>query len=375
MLTSITTAMKIRQQIIESELLNSGDDENDYSIHYAFADENDMNDALIDTYEEIFYGILCSGLTEKTRLSFTSSNSSFSECVRNHNHHSLTFLPNTSHVSDDLHCWKDEDFADNNKKPISSSSTEGDYFFTSCTFTGLTSANNGGAILFTLSGTLTITLSTFTSCSSNTPLPYDYRGGGAVCLESGTLRASSTLFISCTSVSYAGGLLAQTGCKSSSVLFCTFKCCTSRWGGGLMTFLGPTSSLLSSRFISCTGAVSGGGFYHDCDTQHGSLFISDTLFAHNCADSVSDGFSYRGGDGFENYRSAVYPSNYSFLFFTQNIAKKNVGHDITSNLTALPEGSIVLCFTTTAENSFCNAGTDQHDWLPLGAFQFINGNS
>ena len=35
-----------------------------------------------ETITEYFYGIICSGLTDKTKLSFSSSNSSFSNCVR-----------------------------------------------------------------------------------------------------------------------------------------------------------------------------------------------------------------------------------------------------------------------------------------------------
>ena len=133
-----------------------------------------------------------------------------------------------------------------------------------------------------------------------------------------------------------------------------------------MTFWGPKSSVFSSRFFSCTGDIAGGGFYHDCTTEDGSLLISDCLFTHNCADSRNDSHLYRGGGGFENHRSSLYSSKYCFIFFHANIAKKGIGHDITSNVHPMPEGSVIHCFTTTAENSFCNAGTDQHVWLPLG---------
>ena len=311
------------------------------------------------------YGILCSGLTDKAKLSFTSSNSSFTECVRDHNPHYLTSSPNAYDVTDNLHLWEREVFSDNNNKPISSLSIEGDYSFTSCTFTGLTSDDiGGGAIYFTLTGHLTLISCIFEQCNARV-CNQEFLGGGAVYVESGSLVAISNTFTECSSGSFSGGLLAQTTCISSTVSLCAFISCTAQFGGGLMTYRGPPSSILSTCFITCIGSFAGGGLYHDSEKKKSSIFISDSLFINNSADDIDSSNSDIGGGGFKDYRTEDYASKYSFSFFSRNVAKKGVGHDITSNANSVPESSVAHCFTTTAENSFCNAGVDQNGWLLL----------
>ena len=227
MLTSITTAMEIRQQIIESELLNSGDDENDYSIHYAFADENDMNDALIDTYEEIFYGILCSGLTEKTRLSFTSSNSSFSECVRNHN----LKLSYNKQIAECITTHK-EHCVNTQQNPLKEGVS---HCIISCTFNSISSPVPRGGVLYlhhtsqSSTTSLTVDRCIFDTCNTTATATEVY-GGGAIYVDCGSFYLSSSIFIQCSSKSYGGAIDAYLHCERATFFYCTFLSCHAVYG-------------------------------------------------------------------------------------------------------------------------------------------------
>ena len=135
------------------------------------------------------------------------------------------------------------------------------------------------------------------------------------------------------------------------------------YGGGLMTFLGPSSSISLSRFLSCESTRAGGGMYHDgYGTAH--LTVRNSLFDNNSADTTSISHSDLGGGGFKDYRGSDYTSKYSFSFFTRNIADTNCGHDIAIRKNQLSEGNIISCFTTTAINAFSNAGDNETNWLP-----------
>ena len=249
-----------------------------------------------------------------------------------------------------------------------------DTSFTSCSFTSFFSYSNGGVIHFTFTGTLTITTCIFTECS-NDVLADDYYGGGCVCVDSGFLISHSNSFISCNSGGFGAGLLAQSDCESSVVSFCTFINCRAYHGGGLMTFLGPTSSIFASRFLLCSATWVGGAFYHDGYSLD-SLTLSDSLFKGNHAD-----FEYsfqrmrRGGGAFEDYRRYAYISTYLFSFFTQNTAAC-AGNDISIIDKSLSESSLVHCFTTASQNSLWNTESKGYvDWLPLGDMQYIKDNT
>ena len=323
-------------------------------------------------FSDSFSSILSSGLAEKTRLSFISSNSSFTECVSKNLVFSSFFSPSLfSNTECTAHPYIGCSFTQDRRPSLSTST------FISCTFTSITSTGNSAAIYFTTGSSLSIEFCLFTSCSSTVPRNEESGGGAVHITVAATLTIISTVFYKCVSSYLGGAVFAQGACKSSNISFCTFVECTGSRGGGLMTYSGPTSDIISSRFFSCSATLSGGAFYHNSGFTNSSVFITNSLFAGNTVETDSDGHAYRGGGAIENYRSVAYPSNYSFLFFHANIDKKENGHDITSNLKPMTEGSVVHCFTTTAEKSFCNAGTDQYDWLPFGVFSFsrtCNGN-
>ena len=273
--------------------------------------------------------------------------------------HSSSF---STSINDDCTApdYKECNFTTPHLTPSSSAS------FILCTFKELTSGSNGGAIYFSSTGTLSIYLSSFDNCNARVKIA-EYYGGGAVCVDSGTLVSKLNTFIHCTTTCWGGAIFGDLSCDSAYLSQCTFLHCKALFGGGLMSFYGPTSSVFSSRFISCTASQSGGGMYHDGYTTD-SLYISDCIFTNNCAEykNNSDSYQTRGGGAFEDYRTTTHTSQYSFSFFASNISPSGVGDDISIHDKELSMSSIQHCFTTTASHSLWNKKyTGFENWLPL----------
>ena len=265
---------------------------------------------LFTQFSASFSGILCSGLTEKTKLSFTSSNSSFIECVRIINPSSSNSLVSGCITTASALCVN----TSRNTLQLNH-----DHSIISCEFTSISSLVQRGGVIYLSSSsdsdtsTLRINTCLFQHC--NTTGNYVHLdGGGAIYIDSGTLLSiTSTTFLDCSTKSYGGAVYAQHNITSSVVSFCSFIKCRANHGGGFMTVYGPTSSISSSRFISCSAQRFGGSMYHDSKTAQGTLILSDSLFTNNKADSQTN--SSRGGGAFEDYRANIYKSKYSFSFF------------------------------------------------------------
>ena len=246
--------------------------------------------------------------------------------------------------------------------------------FTSCTFISLTTTDDGGAISFTSGSSLSVYQCMFISCSAP-QAEYWYHGGGAVFSNTGDiLSVKSSTFIACSTNTFGGGVLATAACKYCSVSLCSFFHCTAEHGGGVCVFLGPSSTVDSSRFCSCTasfgcGSGGGGGLYHDCQGDSG-IDASNLLFNKNAAYSTG-----RGGGGFEDYRWSQFSITFSFSFFTQNTAPNGVGKDISILNKDLSAENIQHCFTTTSSKSFYNNGEHKNDWLPLTAHSLLLNKS
>ena len=264
--------------------------------------------------------------------------------------------------------YKECTFSTPHITPSSSSAS-----FTSCTFASLTANGNGGAIYSASSGTLSIISSLFTHCSTTVGIAM-YNGGGAVCVESPSFICTSNLFLSCSSHYCGGAILAERSCASSDISLCTFINCKGSHGGGLMTFLGPSSYVSSTCFISCIGEYVGGGIYHDSFTnvQH---CIINCLFTKNSAKygNSSDSYQTRGGGAFEDFRSFNYTSQYSFSFFSRNTAPTGVGDDISIYCYELCTENIFYCFTTNIKHSLWNKQyEDYEDWLDIRTLLSLN---
>ena len=235
---------------------------------------------------------------------------------------------------------------------------------TSCIFTSLTTTDNGAAISFTQGDTLSVDLCTFSDCTAPHASGW-YNGGGAVYSTAGSLLSlTSSTFVRCSTTSFGGGLLATKDLLNVSISFCSFFHCTADPGGAVSLFYGPSSTFISSRFISCASYLAGGGIYYDCTSNSALFCLSDSLFAHNTAES--NGNPLRGGGAFEDYRYYLYTSKYSFSFFTENTAPNGKGNDISIYNNELHTENIQHCFTTTTSHSLCNTKYDGYDnWLPM----------
>ena len=294
-----------------------------------------------------------------TKISFISSNSSFTECVRttitqNLVHHSISITSNAGCASPS---YEGCTFDDTNTKqnPLSSSAS-----FAQCTFIKLTANVNGGAISFTSDSPHTVRECFFRECSTGTHSNYQ-SGGGAVCSSAGSLSVFSSRFIQCSSAGYGGAVLGTSSC-TLTVLFesIVIGCSCNRCGGGASTHFSSVADVSSCRFISCQSTRYGGGYYHNNEAGL-SVRVSNSLFLKNVA-KLND--NNRGGGGFEDCRYSTYSSKHHFLFFRENTAATNKGNDLSICNISLTAADIIHCFTTTQTHSFWNKNKHQDDWLP-----------
>ena len=240
-----------------------------------------------------------------------------------------------------------------------------------CEFNGISSPVLKGGVIY-LSNyrssepiSLTISHSSFEMCNTTGSFVAE-EGGGVIYAGCGSLSITSSSFISCQSPSYGGAILAQFNCTSSCLSHCTFISCRAHHGGSIMTEYGPTSSIFSSRFISCVADYVGGGMYHDINDVSDSVTIRKSLFTRNPADYKNEfEDKIRGGGAFEDFQEAAYGVHYFFSFFTLNVAQSGSGHDISLIKHPITQDSFTSCFTTTSINSFWNNHTHEINWLPL----------
>ena len=240
---------------------------------------------------DTFYGIICAGLTHKTELSFSSSNSSFNECERKHN-------PVYHFVSNNLNRCRDEEFA---------SDTPCQYFgqgltyssgihlfkyveFTSCSAsidhggaikcTGSTlevlsssfssctaNGNNGGALYASSLSLFSVKNSVFDSCGGN----YQVDSGGAIAFNavtSPTIRESH--FYKCKSNENSGAIDMRSSCNNQKELplqsscFIQCECFNGQWpSGGALEASGNECGYFSSVLFSYCKAIHGGALYLD----------------------------------------------------------------------------------------------------------------
>ena len=329
------------------------------------------NDLSIDT----FYGIICSGLTDKTTLSFISSNSSFTECMRNHQ---LTSSFSNNSLSCSTSPYYDCTFTPSFLPEYSTSTV-----FTSCQFSSLSSSGNGGAISYSQSGAIiTISSSQFYNCQATI--------GGAIYADSlHSLSVLFTSFVLCRATSTGSDAGGGGGAEVDAVdapLFtaCLFyQCSSGDDGGGIRTYncgydqqsqslptdssrVKDNSLVQDSRFLvcSCSGSStpSAGAilFWYNKETLGGS----DCLFSKLHV-------VHTGGAIHVFYNSHVTGSHpIRFSFFTQNTADEGKGHDFCANCN-LANTVFLNCFSTSGEKRVC---TDEDgykpglrdDWLPSG---------
>ncbi|KAH7827782.1 uncharacterized protein MONOS_7460 [Monocercomonoides exilis] len=316
-----------------------GNSENEYRFEGCFVEKVDSP----------LGGGLVEGMRSKYNH-FLALNSSYSQCVRREN----------------------ADPVIGNKSMESQVVNSGDATFVDCDFNNLSTENSsrtsGGAILFTSSGLLNVTLCRFHSC-------YSIYCGGAISsrqtgkyfviissvFDSCTCEASggcidlfyvSTFYVNCVNCSNSsikhtgGGVFIQENEHQGLVEKCNFCCCrkntTQYNGGGSIGFHSNVAAIFTDCSICC-------GY----SERHGA------------------GFGWTNGTGVSDIQVV-------FCFFSNNTAA-NIGHDVYAHegCTNITENSFVLCRSNTAANSNrVVIGTTEHDdWIPKVFFNPVFVNS
>ena len=130
-----------------------------------------MDSVCIQDSQETFYGILCSGLTQKTLSSFSAANSSFERCIREFNPHSFHshFIHQhslSSHSNDAYESNCSITNFENTCKNLTQPGKQilaGKNTFTSCSFSCKTKGN-GGALYFSPQSSQSETSLTVNKC-------------------------------------------------------------------------------------------------------------------------------------------------------------------------------------------------------------------
>ena len=318
-----------------------------------------------------FYGILCSGLTDKTILSFSSSNSSFTECVRNHH----IVLSNSDNNLNDPTCLIDG-------RQTSSPA---------CNTSSRNTLNTGSTYDFSLC--------TWNSCSVSNDA-----GGALKCTGTGTkVYLESCYFISCSAKEKGGAIHTSSihtlDVKQSVLYQCFTETTVDNQGSGAIWIydIKQKLSLSQNDFISCTSKASGGASniqlcnrsiqgenvinncnYICCNATNqspegGAIWIwenealiglENCIFSHCSSD-------YGGALRHEccGYQEQSYPIRYCFFNRNTGVFGNDVGLRLyvpTSEYAAL-----LLCFSTSDQNRIGyhvnnNWASTNVDWLPSG---------
>ena len=322
------------------------------------------------------HAILSLGLTEKTKLSFSSSNSSFTECVRKHEiiTVSSSFLANSNCNNP---AYTDCSFTQVNRTSLTTSAS-----FTSCTWTNC-QANNGGGIYLKAGNTVTLTVTKgeFYSCTSF------YRGGGIYLEGIKTVTIEETLFHTCTAAAHnnagGGGVEIVSLQGAPSIKHTTFLFCNSGNDGGGMGMWEcakwQDTGIVSCRFLGCSATPA-------TDNDGGSLIVCYSNAAIGCsnilfANSLS-GF-HGGAASCLTYYSSNFNSSipfFSFCFFKDNSAA--VGNDAFLD-DWIPENPFLHSYSTTfssraiyvINNSVWNSTSayqNKDNWFPHGSLSLVD---
>ena len=311
----------------------------------------------------IFCETFSSGLSYKTTTSFTSSNSSFTECVRKH--YLYTQLISNSNYNDDS-CRTDCTF-DHHHLALSTSIPNVKYVFISSKWISC-SANYGGGIYLSASNTgpLSVTNGEFYSCTSS------YRGGGIYIEIISKVEVTKTLFHACIAQATAdyggGGINIDTIQQFPSIECTSFISCTSgNDGGGVALWTNPQiqkTCLSDSLFIGCKGlskvGSDGGSFI--LWRSDAAIGCSNTLFV----DSHSE--FHGGAISYYIYKTVPHQKSiplFSFCFFHKNTC--SAGNDVFLEEWT-PDDPFLLSFSTTSSSRVVYV-KDDTNWTNPSAYQ------
>ena len=325
----------------------------------------------------LFDCIIHTTSTNRTPLSFFSSNSSFIECVRKHYSpsFSLSYSSLANNNCDDSpyqSCTYDSDTL----PALSTTTTK----FISCTFTWLTSTYDGGALSLTDSNQqLHITDSSFTSCVSSSGF-----GGAIYAYEILSFSVEKTPFFDCNCTEKdGGGLYFESSLCYPLISDTSFLSCYARTnrdsresiddGGGItITCSFPSTELhyilQSCRFISCRCYDWGAG--GALDVSSSVVGCADSLFSScYCSLASALGISLITADAefliffccFIDNTGTSIPSDISF---NRNAGEFSDSPFFHSFSTKDPSDSVTTC------ESWQNY--QYRNWLPQGVIKHVN---
>ena len=312
---------------------------------------------------DTFYGILCSGLIDKTQLLFTSSNSSFSQYLSNIHLQHTQF---TKEINDNPYCSSQTISGRCVYHTHPSLPTSGPYLFIDTDFLSCSSSSNGSAISCSKpSASLTVERCTFDSCNCG-----NYSGGAIYAKSLSLLSVKNSLFSSCGGDHkvYQGGAISIESVHAMLIRENFFLKCYSSENAGALDMRNSGSEqtelpLQSSSFIHCeclTGGGASGGALEASGNACG--FCSSVLFAYCKA--------YYGGASWLG--ASYFPNSICFSFFTGNNGNVSLGNDIAFHnyLYAIGDSIFLHSFTTTNDNRLAcfveglNRKAINQDWFP-----------
>ncbi|KAH7827798.1 uncharacterized protein MONOS_9124 [Monocercomonoides exilis] len=316
-----------------------GNSENEYRFEGCFVEKVDSP--------------LGGGLVEGMRSEhnhFLALNSSYSQCIRREN----------------------ADPVVGNKTMKRKIIDSGDATFVDCDFNNLSSVGasntNGGAIFFTSSGLLNVTLCNFHSCHSS------YCGGAISSRMNGkNFVIASSVFDSCTAEASGGCIdffYVSTFCMNC--INCS-NSSTKHIGGGILIDKNEHQGIVERcNFFCCRKNIS-------LFDEGGSIGFFNNVTAIFTDCSICGGYSERNGAGLGwTNGTGVSDIQIVFCFFSNNTAA-NIGHDVYvhDGWTNITENSFVFCRSSTAANSNrVVIGTTEHDdWIPKVFFNPVFVNS
>ncbi|KAH7820719.1 uncharacterized protein MONOS_14716 [Monocercomonoides exilis] len=245
--------------------------------------------------------------------------------------------------------------------------SSGDATYIDCIFQTLQhnegSNGNGGAILFTSSGLLTVCKCSFNDC-------YSSYCGGAISFRVGgkNLNLTSTSFNQCVANASGGAVDLYYVYSFSIKLSNSTGCTTNHVGGSLMVYESDTQGIIDScNFKNCqkkTQEYLGGsiGFH-----KMGWAVVTDCMLCNCTSEQCGGGICWDIVPG-------THPSKVLYCFFANNSAE-NKGHDVFINdgWTAINENTFVLCRSTTAtqKNRVVKASQQHNNWIPTIVFHPI----
>ena len=316
-------------------------------------------------------GTLSTGLTEKTSLFFTSSNSSFCGSVRQSSILRSYYFSSISNDNCPASPVTNTNFT--NKKCSYSS---GGHSFTNCSWNNNGLSSSGGAIHLRCASSqplisLTVDYCSFFHCHETGEV-----GGGAIYAEfigSGTVQNSFFYDCKCgwnTTGPEGAGVLLDYIHTLPLIRCCSFISCTTADDGGGCGIWHSHSSITyavdSCRFIKCTGT-------HESNSKGGGIMIysnSDFITCRNClfyACETND----QGGGIYITHQSGTSVQPISFSFFRDN--QSGEGRDIYLYQFDDTPQPILFSFSYESENGKVSPRSDT--WLPQCSMCFVNSNS